>query len=685
MSSPPQWVTPETPCYSEIESDWTPSKQPTTEKRLSGAFRAPHEKRARKIIATGEVTKDGIPLPSDPTKPTTLLNLEEIYSIAQEGDRSVMRDYTELFITTGINSYETKAEYAWIYLRPNELGELPISEERLNVLFPEWEMVLKMSMEQPVQTTPSQTTRINLLSPTLPEPVVDEEADYMKKDVFYRSVETTETKNLSDADLRKEVWALRSQNWGLKQEVAVLREETQMAALRLQSDPFTSDDPLPGLRVGKRSPETAFGLPSSYDAGFASTSVPDLPPELDTMTIAERLFHIGRVAETEESPMKRREITAQPDEDEARLVLPSIHRLNRAVRDRVLDSLTSLDDLTKLTDHGYGDYTPQNIAFASPELISHLASILGIPHSFADIDSRFTMERPNPWNQAPGYPPLDDQPYVDSQIYREMRYAQQKAEASASFQRHAAFSGEFRPPDMMLPSIDPALGLTPSRDPELPASSLEAEAPSTSAASTALAPIEDKNLKIGSKWITMLNDPRLANHPIRKYAEDLNNIPRGNTRKYSRLKNQIELPVRLQHLKKGNLFDPKEKVLSMEDLRLLITYGPSVRSLFQRYFKRRDGYLLDEYRYLLDEVDSETGKFKLHTLHIHSLDPKMIPHYLARHFPELNQSAANRAGGRVSGNSMRGVNVKEEVDDEDEDIQENQEELGELEDPEDEE
>ncbi|KAJ5352034.1 hypothetical protein N7452_001008 [Penicillium brevicompactum] len=350
------------------------------------------------------------------------------------------------------------------------------------------------------------------------------------------------------------------------------------------------------------------------------------------MTIAERLFHIGRVAETEESSMKRREITAQPDEDEARVVLPSIHRLNRAP---------------------------------------------------------LHNGKTKPVEPGTRLPPLDDQPYVDSQIYREMRYAQQKAEASASFQRHAVFSGEFRPPDMMLPSIDPALGLTPSRDPELPASSLEAEAPSTSAASTALAPIEDKNLKIGSKWITMLNDPRLANHAIRKYAEDLNNIPRGNTRKYSRLKNQIELPVHLQHLKKGNLFDPKEKVLSMEDLRLLITYGPSVRSLFQRYFKRRDGYLLDEYRYLLDEVDSETGKFKLHTLHIHSLDPKMIPHYLARHFPELNQSAANRAAGRVSagrvsGNSMLGLNVKEEVDDEeDEDIQENQEELGELEDPKD--
>lgn len=724
MSSPPQWGTPGTPCFSEVGSDWTPSKHPNAERRSSdGVFRKPHEKRARKIFAFGDVTKEGIPLPSDPTKPHTCLKLEQIYAIAQQGDRSVMRDYQELFITTGINSYETKAEYAWIYLIPNELGELPITEERLNVLFPEWEMVLKLSQDLPLET-PTKQTRINLLSPTLPERVDPEDLKSAEKDLFFRSVDTADVKNLSDAELRKEVWALRSQNWLLEREIAALTEEKQMASLRLQPDPFTSDYASPGLRISKRSSDTAFGITSSYDPGFYASSVPDLPPELDTMTIAERLTQLvdgaasghGRYdVEMQESPLKRRESASQKSEDQASPLISSNNSVERELRDRVLESLTSLEALNRLVDHGYGDYTPQNVSFATPEVVLHMAYVIGIPLAPFGPRDRYPF-RQVLWDEGQGYPPLDDeQPFVDSQLYQELLHAQQTGQLGSGLQDPAGLSGEPGNPEVVHPPIDPALILSSPKEPELQSdageSPLAKQSSSTKKKSSEPVPMQDIYLKLGPKWMLIINDRRLANHPIRKFAEELNVIPRGNTRKWPHFKAQSDLPHRLQHLREDNRFDPEKKILSEEDVVLLLDFGPSVRSRFNVYFKRRDGYLEAKYRYLLDEIDEATGKFAMDTLQLYSLDPKMVSHYIMRHFPHISKIAGIRRMYRVSDASTVEFDVKEEEkdgergeeevgeeegeeeegeeeegeDDEDEGEDDEEDEEGEREDPEDEE
>ena len=426
MSSPSQWNTPETACWSEGDSNWTPSKRPRASRDQEN-FRIPHERRARKIVATGVVNEEGVPLPSDLSKPHTILTLEEIYAIAQAGDRSVMRDYTELFITTGINSYETKAEYAWIYLRPNEFGELPITEERLKVLFPEWKLVLKLSQEKSSDSPSNPGTRINLLSSPKPGKM-----DITDSDLFYRTVEPFEpNEEADDVDLRKEIWDLRSDNWRLQCEVSLLSEKNERTASKLnqaehdlnQVEKRINAFESPRLGRGKRTSDTAFAQSTGDEALADEDSLHGLRPGIERMSLADRLSKAiddiananGTYEDEEKSRQaKRRELLDQHHDRHGGPVRHGGCWIDKEARDAILASLTSQDDLSKLTLHGYGQFNPiptsSPLPLAAVDLESHLIS--SMPSGLPNMDEHSQIRNSVWMPQMPEYPPLDDQPYV---------------------------------------------------------------------------------------------------------------------------------------------------------------------------------------------------------------------------------------------------------------------------------
>jgi hypothetical protein len=71
----------------------------------------------------------------------TTLTLKEIYNLAEDGDQARMKNHGEAFYLTSLFAYESKPEYAWIYLRRRPDGSYPISEARLRIIFPEYKLV----------------------------------------------------------------------------------------------------------------------------------------------------------------------------------------------------------------------------------------------------------------------------------------------------------------------------------------------------------------------------------------------------------------------------------------------------------------------------------------------------------------------------------------------------------------
>jgi hypothetical protein len=71
----------------------------------------------------------------------TTLTLKEIYNLAENGDQARMKNHGEAFYLKSQFAYESKPEYAWIYLRRRPDGSYPISEARLRIIFPEYKLV----------------------------------------------------------------------------------------------------------------------------------------------------------------------------------------------------------------------------------------------------------------------------------------------------------------------------------------------------------------------------------------------------------------------------------------------------------------------------------------------------------------------------------------------------------------
>lgn len=642
LSSSPRWNIPDTPNYSDQELDWTPNRRTRTTSGSFSAYRRPHERRARRIATTGELDKKGRPLPSDPSKPNTLLTLEEIYAIAQQGDRSVMRDYTELFITTGINSYETKAEYAWIYLRPNDLGQLPLTEERMKVFFPEWEMVLKRSQPGAVRSSSSHT-RINI-----PNPFKNEQPEPLDTESYYRSVEPGDPSDVpNDTDLRKEVRELRSENWHLRREVCLMREKSRISSLELhQAQSRILVYQSSALADEKRTFDTAFGQTGSYGTGPVRMTMPHLSQEVGNLMLTsypkamndqcKRDLHFNPDLQQQQTD---RGIFDQQNAKEGNPVKEPSGCIDREVRARILNSLTSADDLAKLTLHGNGQFTPHHAADVSPFVIPELNHPLDTADPFRStpVYGLSHSEGASLSAQLPEYPPLDDQPRIDSQLFRELRSAQEKCtpvqdpappaqydpmSINSLIDPSLSFSSLFGPSQELSTPVATHLS-TPLSQKSLP---LAAENSPPSNVSQGTTPTH--SLRWNEKWMAALNDPRLANDPIRKFYEELDSHPPNISKKFGGYRPQSELPAHLQHLNPANPFAPHAKVLSEDDIRVLFDFGPSVRGRFERYFKRRDGYVKPDYRYLLYDVDAETGRFRLPALQLYSLDPQTLPHYI---------------------------------------------------------
>ena len=239
---------------------------------------------------------------------------------------------------------------------------------------------------------------------------------------------------------------------------------------------------------------------------------------------------------------------------------------------------------------------------------------------------------------------------MDSQLYKELGYVQQKTyELGASETTRIEID-----PSLFLPASDRC---TPQEISPPPTN--EVATPEPQGLSSVLADAlqankkfvggEVDNLNLADKWIKALNDPKLSNDPIMKYYKELNNHPRGRLRKYLGFMNHSDLPDHLKILSEGSdglRLDSTDTGLTSLQIRELFDFAPGVRARFCRYFKRRDGYVKLNYQHLLDEVDPVTGDFRLPTLQICSLDPKMLTHYIRRHYPELaisNRLSSSRA------------------------------------------
>lgn len=657
LSSSPRWNIPDTPNYSDQELDWTPNRRTRATSGSFSAYRTPHEKRARRIATTGELDKKGRPLPSDPSKPNTLLTLEEIYAIAQQGDRSVMRDYTELFITTGINSYETKAEYAWIYLRPNDLGQLPLTEERMKVFFPEWEMVLKRSQPGAVRSS-SPHTRINI-----PSPFKNEQPESLDTESYYRSVEPGDPNDLpNDTDLRKEVRELRSENWHLQREVALMREKNRISSFELhQAQSRILVYQSSGFSGEKRTSDTAFGQTGAYGTGSARRTMPQLSQEVGNLMLTSYPKAMadpcqGALHYNEDLQPQQTEsgIFDQHNAQEGSPVREPGGCIDREVRAQILNSLTSADDLAKLTLHGHGHFTPHHASDISPFVLPELNHPLEAANPFRStpVYGLSHSEAAGLSAQLPEYPPLDDQPRIDSQLFRELKSAQEKCtpvQDPAHLVHHdpmainslidpsLAFSSPFGPSQEFSTPVTTHLSTPLSQESRTPLA-----VPNSTPSNISQESSPTHALRWNEKWMAALNDPRLADDPIRKFYEDLDRLPPNISKKFGNYKPQSELPAHLQHLNPTNPFSPHAKVLSEDDIRVLFDFGPSVRGRFEKYFKRRDGYVKPDYRYLLYDVEPETGKFRLPALQLYSLDPQTLPHYINSRYAEFRLPSSFR-------------------------------------------
>jgi hypothetical protein len=641
-------------------------------------YRKPQHKRAKLVTATGEVDAEGRPLPSDPTKPKTLLTLEEIYAIAREGDRIVMRDYGELFITTGTNAFETKSEYAWIYLRRNDSGQLPISEGRLKALFPEWDLVLNPREDNPLASHQSESMAGSLKIEEdefvsgrrgLNSSVVDRRLDGI--------METRGTR--SSAELRKQVLDLRNENEDLQREVRFLRNENRQKLSELQrvwsqSHMFTGS---PEHASGKRTSEMAFGHAGGYALGFSERTLPNLHSSYERTSSATHQSNLtdepyhGNWGYGEQSPhgqMKRMEIFDQ-QKDMGNGPFNQVSRcIPEEARSRILSSLSSEDDMDKLKLHGYGHFKPYRIQNApSFGAGSFLINDMSMDNPFLSTEAHrpFQVQGVNLGALLPEYPPLDDQFDADSQLLLEL----QSSQANESCVVKAPTSSLTKPrstesTDALIDPLFSELSSQPEFSQELismmnihssPTEPSPMQAKLESPSPEGSPDNQSKGgFKLSRRSIAAMKHPKLANDPICKFVEDLDSLPPGLPKKYGNFKVQRDLPAHLQQPQ------PDQQTLTDEDLRLLLDFGPTVRGLFAKYFRRRDGFIKPQYRYLLDEVDPVTGGFKLPALQIYSIDPQMVPHYINRHYPEFRlRESPLRRRGQVASSELKAEEAEE--------------------------
>ena len=666
MPSPAQWATSSASGFSEREPDLTARQRALVMSGSELKYRTPQYKRAKLITATGDVDAEGRPLPSDHSKPKTFLTLTEIYAIAQKGDRSVMREYPELFITTGTNAFETKAEYAWVYLRANDQGHLPITEDRLKALFPEWDMVLNPGKESPLASR--QSNRITRSFKQEPSDSVEgltgHNSPIADGSYPYSAVGPDEMGDtMSSAELQREVWKLRNENWHLQREVCLLRDDRRKSLSELQqsqplsnkgmrdfintSNAFTG---LPGPAVGKRTSEMAFGEAGGYSLGPGGRPIPNLNPEIEQKSFGMHHSYAredpycgnwGYKEQSRQMQMQRRGIFDQQEEI-GNGPLPQVSRcIPEQVRSRVLNSLSSEDDLTKLTLHGYGQFAACFLPNAQPFATSStFTNNVNMDNPFVSTGEPFRAQEANWGAELPEYPELGDQIRVDSQLLHELQSSNAKEDLAVKAPApHITKPESTESIDALIDPLFATLSSQP--EPSQDMSSLMTKQSSQTDSSLVQAALEGPSpedsqnnpttgsLKTSRKCLAVLNDPQLADDPIRKFHEELDSFPPGIPKKYGSFKVQSQLPDHLLHHR------PDQRTVSDEDLRSLLDFGPSVRGLFAKYFRVRDGYIKPEYRHLLDEVDPMTGEFRLPALQIYSLDPQMVPHYINRHYPEF--------------------------------------------------
>ena len=116
-------------------------RAPPLSTRVRRTGRQPEPKRARNIPGIGTIDSQERPLPAMVNKLKTTLTLKEIYNLAENGDQAQMKNFGEVFYRTSQFAYESKPEYAWIYLRRRPDGSYPISAARLRIIFPEYKLV----------------------------------------------------------------------------------------------------------------------------------------------------------------------------------------------------------------------------------------------------------------------------------------------------------------------------------------------------------------------------------------------------------------------------------------------------------------------------------------------------------------------------------------------------------------
>jgi hypothetical protein len=697
-SATSQWATPSISGGVTREPDLTASQRALVMSGSGRKYRMALNKRAKLISANGEVDDEGRPLPADPTKPKTSLTLPEIYAIAQEGDRSVMRECGELFITTGTYAFETKTEYAWIYLRRDEEGGLPVTEERLKALFPEWELVLNPTEESPLV---SQSTQI------MESPYKQEQSDSLEQrrdrgspigngNYHYLAVSPYEIRDdPRSLELHRELMQLRYDNWHLQTEINWLRDEKRrsssvfeqaeprryfsMGDLANPSDDFTE---LSGITPNKRSSEVAFGQGGDFMSSYVpgSRGVLNLNPELERLHLASHQSNAmadpyqGDWVYDEQLQTRQRKRSGNFGRlaDEGNAHFDQVSRcIPEEARSQVLSSLSSEDDLTKIKLHSYGQFAPYVIPNAPPSVASSAC------RDNANIENPFTLTHAreplhghdmNRIAGLPEYPPLDDQFEVDTQLFRELRSSQSDENlalnaSTSSLPKLPPWLRSAKPMDALVdPLFEPissqsepwqnSSSLANMQSSPTNSSLIQGATGGASAGEAESAP-SGGSLKISRKCLAALNDPRLANDPIRKWHEEIDSMPVGIPKKYGQFKVQSELPDHLQCTK------PNQVILNDKELYDMLDFGPSVRGLFGKYFRLRDGYLKPEFRYLLDEVDPATGNFRLPALQIYSLDPQMVPHYINRHYPGYKLRSTVRRQHPKRQHSTSGVKNEE--------------------------